>query len=251
MWFSVLWPFRRPDVRRIVCLANSRKLSGRCVAGREWTQAGAGPWIRPVGLRRTGELAIGSVRYKGGGEPRLLDLIDIPLFDPRPHTYQSENTSLAPWRAWRYGGRLNWDDLPGLAEQPETLWLHDRSDEPGMNNRVAEEEAAELSNSLYLLHLDRLELQVVTSREPSGHTRRRVHAVFHYGGVRYRMSVTDPVVERRFRTRMEGRYPVGACHATVSLGEPHQGYCYKLVAAIMTPDLLSDDSAGAASEEMG
>ena len=40
------------DWKRIVCLANSRKLSGRCVAGREWSEKqGAGDWIRPVSER--------------------------------------------------------------------------------------------------------------------------------------------------------------------------------------------------------
>ncbi|MGH7707024.1 MAG: dual OB domain-containing protein, partial [Vulcanimicrobiaceae bacterium] len=35
-------------LKRIVCLANSRKLQGRCVAGRELQKNGPGAWIRPV-----------------------------------------------------------------------------------------------------------------------------------------------------------------------------------------------------------
>ena len=40
-----------PTVKRIVCLANSRKLHGRCVAGREWDGDRVGPWLRPVSAR--------------------------------------------------------------------------------------------------------------------------------------------------------------------------------------------------------
>src|SRR5713101_5856148 len=32
--------------KRIVCLANSRKLQGRCVAGREFATGRPGPWVR-------------------------------------------------------------------------------------------------------------------------------------------------------------------------------------------------------------
>lgn len=40
---------RPPNVvKRILCLANSRKLSGRCVAGREIANPRLGPWVRPV-----------------------------------------------------------------------------------------------------------------------------------------------------------------------------------------------------------
>jgi hypothetical protein len=37
--------------RRIVCLANSRKMNGRCIAGRELNEGKAGAWIRPVSDR--------------------------------------------------------------------------------------------------------------------------------------------------------------------------------------------------------
>ena len=43
-------------VKRIVCLANSRKMHGRCVAGREWRDGLAGQWIRPVSNREQQEV---------------------------------------------------------------------------------------------------------------------------------------------------------------------------------------------------
>ena len=49
----------------------------------------------------------------------------------------------------------------------------------------------------------------------------------------YRLRVTDPVYERQYLQQPDGYYPVGECFLTISLGEPFQGYSYKLIAAII------------------
>jgi hypothetical protein len=49
--------------------------------------------------------------------------------------------------------------------------------------------------------------------------------------------VTDPTVEGQYLAGEDGEFHVGECYATVSLGEPFKGHCYKLVAAIITPHL--------------
>ena len=53
------------------------------------------------------------------------------------------------------------------------------------------------------------------------------------GGCDYRLWVADPVYERRYLAKLDGDYVVDDCFLTVSLGEPYQGACYKLVAAVM------------------
>ena len=81
------------DVKRIVCLANSRKLHGRCLAGREWIDGHPGRWIRPVSAREHQEVSEYERQYEDGSDPRVLDIMDVPLLEPSPGParYQSEN----------------------------------------------------------------------------------------------------------------------------------------------------------------
>lgn len=74
-------------VKRIVCLANSRKMQGRCVAGRELHGDIAGPWIRPISDRPTEEVSEWERQYQDGSDPRVLDVIDVPLIEARPKGY--------------------------------------------------------------------------------------------------------------------------------------------------------------------
>lgn len=44
-------------VKRIICLANSRKMSGPCIAGLETEGSQIGSWIRPGSGRPTQEIS--------------------------------------------------------------------------------------------------------------------------------------------------------------------------------------------------
>ena len=223
-------------VKRIVCFANSRKMSERCVAGKEWTADSCGPWIRPVGNRPMGELLPHERKYKDGSEPQLLDVIDVPLKGPQPRTFHSENWLLEPNSRWSLAGRAKWSDLSRLVDDPPALWLNISSTRAGLNDRVATTAAHCLDTSLYLLHLASLKLRVFAPAEDLGQRKRKVQAEFAHRGTEYRFWVTDPIVERVYLAKADGDYDVGECFITVSLGEPHKGDCYKLVAAIMTPN---------------
>jgi hypothetical protein len=225
-----------PIVKRLICLANSRKLSGRCVAGKELIPSELGPWVRPVSDRPSEEVSERERQYADGSDPEVLDIVDVPLKNHHPKSYQSENWLLDPNFYWVRAGRASWNDLVVLRENPATLWVNGSSTFNGLNDRVSFSDSAQLTNSLYLLYLDRIKLRVFAPGEAFGNPKRRVSADFLHGGTTYILWVTDPVVERKYLAGNNGEFLIEECFVTVSLGEPHKGYCYKLVATLLTRD---------------
>lgn len=221
-------------VKRIVCLANSRKYAGHCVAGKNLDRESTGQWIRPVSERPFQAVSWDERQYRDGSEPRVLDIIALPVKNSQPNSYQSENWLVDPERHWAYAGTLSWRDLHAFAETPLSLWRNGSNTTHGLNDRVLFTEAKTMQRSLYLIGLAAISVRVFAPGVRFGETRRRVQASFTYRDVPYRLWITDPVLEQRYRACDDGVYPIGPCFATISLGEPvKDGYCYKLVAAII------------------
>lgn len=224
-------------VKRLVCLANSKKFSGRCVAGRELAAAGGGPWIRPVSSRPGEEVSEDERQYENGADPQLLDVIDVPLLRHCPHACQTENWLLDPTKYWRRVRAAGWNELQTLVEKPSTLWINGHSTFHGAHDEIPEAQADALPGSLYLIRVPRLDLHVFAPSEAFGNPKRRVQARFDHAMVSYALWITDPHIERDFKARGDGVYPLGECCLTVSLSEPFETkgnrYRYKLVAAVM------------------
>ena len=72
----------------IICLANSRKMQGRCIAGLRTDGAG---WIRPVRLFKEGSLFQRDYTLNDRSEVRVLDVVRIGVSTPRPVFHQPEN----------------------------------------------------------------------------------------------------------------------------------------------------------------
>ncbi|HTS66207.1 MAG TPA: hypothetical protein VMH28_29490 [Candidatus Acidoferrales bacterium] len=222
-------------LKRIVCLANSRKYAGRCIAGKEAVPNGFGAWVRPVSARATTELARDERRYRDGRDPRILDVMDVALREPAPNGYQTENHLIDLARGYRKVGEAPWDLVDAMLDHPGTLWTNASSSHHGRNDRVAVSQAAEFTWSLALIRPESLAIRVrVESGKP------RVRACFRYRGVPYTFGVTDPFTEWAWLKRPDGEYPVEGAVLCVSLGEPYtDGYCYKLVATVLTPPPVS------------
>ena len=220
-------------VKRIVCLANSRKLHGRFVAGREWRDGRAGRWIRPVSSREHQEVSEYERQYEDGSDPRILDVIDVPVLEPRARSFQSENWLLDPKYYWEKVGRLSWFDLPVLADPVAPLWRDGHSTYHGRNDKIPLELADSVGDSLRLIRVDNLQLSVFKPGEAFGNAKRRVQGRFRHAGSWYWLWVTDPVYERQYLAKLDGTYPVDECFLTVSLGEPFGGAVYKLIASII------------------
>lgn len=217
-------------IKRIVCLANSRKLGGRCVAGKEIRSR---DWIRPVSDRPHEEVSEVERRYEDGVDPRVLDVIDVPLVRHNPGAHQPENWLLDPQFYWVRMGQMDVRQLPQLVDKPLVLWSSIASESAdGILDRISVAEAVAAQRSLYLIRVEDLDIEVRTPRVG----KRKVKGEFRFGAHSYRLIVTDPVAERNALAQPDGRSNVGPCYLTISLGEPFGGYCYKLIAAVIALD---------------
>ena len=226
------------EQKEIICLANSRKFEpGRCIAGRDLTQSGPGSWVRPISARANEAVSKEERQYFDGSEPEVLDVITIPLLSKKPNIYQPENWLLNPNQYWEKTGRIDWDSLEAYTDNPPILWENGSDTIAGLKDRVSSADAAQLGCSLYLLHSPGLRLVVFAPGRDFGNSKRRVQARFVYQSVQYWLWVTDPIFEDNYLKGNDGEYSIGECYITVSLGEPHSdGFCYKFVAAIITPE---------------
>jgi len=224
-------PGTQPHVKRIVCLANSRKFSGRCIAGKEVSGGRVGAWIRPVRGEGTGELSLQDILLPHGKTPGLLDILAVPLQAASPKTYQSENHLVAPG-IWKGEGSWGISRAGELCDQVDLLWINGFHSQGGQNDKVPLELAEkEISSSLLFIRPEDLAIVV----EQGSRGLNRVRAWFSFKGEKYGLPVTDPAIEAAYLSRSCGSYPVGGSHPhmTVSLGEPFEGFCYKLAAALI------------------
>lgn len=226
-----------PINKMILCLANSRKLNGRCIAGKEIVDERPDSWLRPVSSRENEEISEYERQYKDGSDPRVMDIIDVPLIKAVPRYYQQENWLLDSEKYWKRIGRLNFDNLQHFVDKPEKLWVNGYHTYNGLNDSIPLNLAKEMTSSLYLIYIEKMWLSVFKPGEAFGNSKRRVQGCFKYNDKEYKLWVTDPNYERYYLAQQDGEYEIGQCYLTISLGEAYQGASYKLIAAIIQPDM--------------
>lgn len=219
-------------IKTIVCFANSRKTSGRCIAGKEWRNGIPGEWVRPVSMRSTHEISEIERRYDDGKHPHLLDIISIPCASYKPLSHQNENHLIDPDYYWILNGKLPWEDISSWIDEPSNLWGTGESSYAGINNRVAI--GHEDGTSLYLIKTSQLQLFVGRKAPEYPDSKRGVRGEFIFQGITYRMDITDPAIESQYLCKADGQYTITDPVLCISLGDPYQGYFYKLIAAVLS-----------------
>ncbi|WP_435848229.1 dual OB domain-containing protein [Streptomyces decoyicus] len=215
--------------KQLVCLANSRKHGGRCIAG---IDIKSNTWIRPISSRSGHEVSESERKYRNGAEPSALDVISMQLVRHRQHGFQSENWILDSSVRWEKLGRIRWDDLRRLEQRPTRLWINSGdSTARGLNDRVPVARQGEIADSLKLIRVN--SATILVDRPYDANRELDVRAEFHHAGSTYTLKVTDSTYEEKFRKRGIGTYRLAESFLTVSLGEEFRGYLYKMVAAII------------------
>jgi hypothetical protein len=215
---------------KIVCLANSRKSGGRCVAGLRVDGKG---WVRPIADREGGALLVRETLLDDGTESRVLDVIEVPLGTAKPDRYQPENWLISdgPWKlVSRTEAGVRELIERSLASGPDILG--NQADHIPMAAFSSQAAVA----SLAVTRPTSLEWL----RERDYYGRERTRVLFKVGGATHILPLTDPVWESKLKSLEHGihaRRAAGLSKSddvllTVSLGGPYRGDCYKFVAAI-------------------
>jgi hypothetical protein len=223
--------------KRIICFANSIKRGAHCVAGREILPGNVlGGWVRPIGTGAEDALLFGEQAYGDRTSPRILDILDVHLAEHRPVGCQTENWLVDSTQRWVKVGQYQPADMVGLVENPETLFENAGDTYAGLNDEIPNVTADARPGSLLLVQVPELEIHVIAGFH-AGAT--KVQARFEYRGIRYWLTVTDPVVKAEFQPRGIGAHNLGACLVCISLAmpfNPNDGqvyYRYKLVAGVI------------------
>lgn len=213
----------------IVCLAKSKKYQGKCIAG---IRLDTGGWVRPIADTKHHELHTTHYMTKDGHDPELLDVIQIYVTELKPESHQPEN--------WRLSSN-SWELLAKDLTERSILAINSAIERTSTifgttNNKIEKSNLVEsnASKSLSLLVPDQVEF----CRYEEGDQQR---AEFLLGDEQYDLPVTDPKWEEKIKNQSFKRMP-GSAYTdddekllfTISLGEPYDGYCYKLIAAVFT-----------------
>ncbi len=220
-------------VIKIVCLTNSRKNSGRCIAGKIIE---SNKWIRPVSNRESEEISEEERRYEDGQMPKLLDVISIHLKRHKPTLFQNENYLIEDKYYWKKSDRFS-QGLQKLLDTPADLWGTEAEDSSyqGLNDRFPEQKCSEYNTSLYLIKPQSLKIIVRVEGEEFGNAKRKVRAEFQYNKTTYIFPVTDTVIETKYLSGENGEFAlhIENVYLCVSVGLPHKGYCYKFLVSII------------------
>ena len=212
---------------RIICLANSLKRSERCIAGIE---PATGRWIRPVTAHLDGRVPR-PTRLVAGAEPRLLDLLEIPLADTGPdYGFESENRLILPG-AWRRVGRARASDLL-KHRAPDREILHTGT--PYVTVPYMQGLPPEERRTLQLVETTGFSVQ------RDARSNRWKGTLTTRAGQRLTAHITDPLLMQQLAV---GYRPSDHCLVTVSLSMPWRppGWegdepCWKLIASVIDLD---------------
>ena len=219
---------------RFVCLGNSFKEGGRCLAGilldvnnNPILEFGKPQWIRPTCNTAHGELP-NCIAHPF----QLLDILEINNTSPAPNHYQSENVHFDEMGIQKVGTfekrRLN-----SLCEDRRYIF---KTRYPSLSEEVIQE----LSYSLMLIKPIEFEVveRVYEDREAP-----QQRMVFSYNNLTYDFSITDPVFLRHYQANPEFVDDIQEVllSLSVSVKFPPTNRYYKLVAGVIIMEMKAMD----------
>lgn len=210
-----------------VCLANSYKEKGRCVAGIELDTKGniimeddKPKWIRPVSAEGHGEIPSDLV---SGID--LLDIIEMEVTEECPDGHQSENVFFDE-ESLECVGKLSKAKLNKASEDSKYIFGTRYSS-------LSEEVIEKLSHSLMLIEIDTFEvLEIPNEQKPKY---QKIRLKFSYNGFEYDLPITDPDFLNTYRENPKILNKINSIKLCLSLGVKftETNRYYKLIAGVI------------------
>jgi len=158
-----------------------------------------------------------------------LHVLSVQFLAHQALPHQPENHLIDDGYYWAQQGTLDFGSIDAWLDNPASLWDPGFSGYAFTNNRVPDTFISEAS--LYLVKVPSLTL--VVGAKSGDYPKRIVRGEFTHEQLPYCLAVTDPQIEAEYLARPDGRYTLDEPVLAVSLGDPYQGYFYKLIAAVL------------------
>ena len=221
-----------------VCLANSLKRGGRCIAGvevtiddsRNWTVVrkadGSPKWIRPIDeTTEFGEIRIGEAQFIP-----LLSVVRLKSIVPIPNQSHTEDVH---YTMMQVVGKVKASNevLRQFVDNIHQVVFY------GTDRAIDIPTYAAGDHSLMFVRADEAEI-VVDVRED----KTRYRMLMGYHGITYDLSVTDPYYIELLNEKQVNIGKQSDVYVTLSLGLVYEERHHKLIAAVITPSSNGDHS---------
>lgn len=217
-----------------ICLANSYKHGGRCIAGIEVVPQADGSldivrhddgrprWIRPVSMSANGEIPNHLAESF-----KIFSLVKLTDVEPCPDNAHTEDVHCTRMEICPFELSPTKDFLNQLIDTQHQVVFYFRG------KSIPTTIIDRLDYSLMLIHPDNACAYCDEERENS-----KYRMKFTYNGSNYDFPITDPVFLEQFKKSPDSYADLDGVYLVLSLGIAFEGFHYKLVATVLFPDDL-------------
>ena len=217
-----------------ICLANSYKHGGRCIAGIEVVPQSDGSlgivrhddgrprWIRPVSMSANGEIPNHLAESF-----KIFSLVKLTDVEPCPDNAHTEDVHCTRMEICPFELSPTKDFLNQLIDTQHQAVFYFRG------KSIPTTIIDRLDYSLMLIHPDNACAYCDEERENS-----KYRMKFTYNGSNYDFPITDPVFLEQFKKSPDSYADLDGVYLVLSLGIAFEGFHYKLVATVVIPNDL-------------
>ena len=217
-----------------ICLANSYKHGGRCIAGIEVVPQSDGSlgivrhddgrprWIRPVSMSANGEIPNHLAESF-----KIFSLVKLTDVEPCPDNAHTEDVHCTRMEICPFELSPTKDFLNQLIDTQHKAVFYFRG------KSIPTTIIDRLDYSLMLIHPDNACAYCDEGRENS-----KYRMKFTYNGSNYDFPITDPVFLEQFKKSPDSYADLDGVYLVLSLGIAFEGFHYKLVATVLIPNDL-------------